>query len=227
VEGPQRIHVAGVKDAREARLLAGCGVKRLGLPLALDHHAQDLSVEQAAALVAEVGARAGFFVITYLSTAEEVAQLCRTVGVDLVQLHGAVADEELAALRRGRHELRVIKSLIVRGGDGEALLHEARRVAPWVDAFILDTFDPETGASGATGKTHDWTISRRLAESCPRPLILAGGLRPANVREAIVAVRPAGVDVHTGVEGADGRKRRDLVWRFVAEAEAGFRAVGG
>jgi phosphoribosylanthranilate isomerase len=54
-------------------------------------------------------------------------------------------------------------------------------------------------------------------------VILAGGLRPSNVADAIARVRPASVDVHTGVEGADGRKRRDLVLAFVAAARRAFR----
>ena len=93
-----------------------------------------------------------------------------------------------------------------------------------MDAFITDSFDPDTGAIGATGKVHDWQVSARLVDLSPRPVILAGGLNPDNVRNAIIQVRPAGVDVHTGIEGSDGRKRRDLVERFVAEAQAGFEA---
>jgi len=85
-----------------------------------------------------------------------------------------------------------------------------------------NTFDPVTGASGATGRVHDWEISRRLVASSARPLILAGGLNAGNVRQAIRTVRPAGVDVHTGIEGDDGRKRYDLTRRFVEEAQVGF-----
>jgi len=98
--------------------------------------------------------------------------------------------------------------------------HERVRVmlSPLVDAFITDTFDPATGASGATGRTHDWNISRRLVEISRRPVLLAGGLAPDNVAEAIRRVRPAGVDSHTGVEDSAGRKDRDKVSRFVAEA---------
>jgi phosphoribosylanthranilate isomerase len=59
-------------------------------------------------------------------------------------------------------------------------------------------------------------------ELSPRPVILAGGLTPANVRRAIAAVRPAGVDVHTGVEDASGRKERAKVLEFMAEARAAF-----
>jgi len=93
---------------------------------------------------------------------------------------------------------------------------------PFVDAFLTDTFDPQSGRSGATGKIHDWEVSRRLAEISPRPLILAGGLNPGNVREAIRRVQPAGVDAHTGLEGPAGRKDAARVAAFVAEARAGF-----
>ena len=90
-----------------------------------------------------------------------------------------------------------------------------------MDGFITDTYAPETGASGATGRTHDWAVSRRLVQLSPKPVILAGGLTPANVRQAIATVGPAGVDVHTGVEDASGRKDRGKVLAFVAAARAG------
>lgn len=91
-----------------------------------------------------------------------------------------------------------------------------------MDAFITDTYDPLTGASGATGKIHNWDVSRRIVEASQRPVILAGGLNPENVRDAILYVKPAGVDVHTGVEGPDGRKDEVLVKAFVSEAESAF-----
>ena len=93
------------------------------------------------------------------------------------------------------------------------------------DAFITDTFDPVSGASGATGKTHNWRVSRKLVELSQRPVILAGGLNPANVRKAILEVRPAAVDSHTGVEAPDGRKDRSLVEAFVSEAKDAFNII--
>ncbi|MFB3041350.1 MAG: phosphoribosylanthranilate isomerase, partial [Candidatus Poribacteria bacterium] len=98
-------------------------------------------------------------------------------------------------------------------------------LSPYVDAFITDTFDPSTGRSGATGKLHDWSISQRLVDISPKPVILAGGLTADNVREAILQVKPAGIDSHTGVEGLDGRKKPRLVRKFVAEAREGFRLM--
>ncbi len=116
--------------------------------------------------------------------------------------------------------------LIGRSDRADAVEGQVAEFAPHVDAFITDTYDPETGASGATGRTHDWAVSRHLVELSPKPVILAGGLTASNVREAIEFVRPAGVDVHTGIERDDGRKCPDLTTRCVAEGRAGFAAIG-
>ena len=220
-----RIHVAGVLDDAEARLLIDCQVDCLGIPLVLAHHPQDLTVQEAAGIVRQFGDRARFFVITYLVTAREILALCREVGVSMVQLHATVARGELERLGSERPRLTVLKSLIVRDDNLDALFDELEEFAPLVDGFITDTHDPETGADGATGRTHDWSISRRLAERSPRPLVLAGGLVPENVHRAVLAVRPAAVDAHTGVEGPDGRKTEELVRGFVDEARRGFTEI--
>ena len=216
------LHAAGITDEAEARLLIDCGFDCLGFPLVLDHHAEDLSRSEAAAIVAALSDQARFLLITYLARAADIAALCSEIGVGMVQLHGDIALDELEALRAGQPNLQIIKSLIVRDENSGALAAHVARFASPVDAFITDTFDPATGASGATGKTHDWEVSRKLVALSPKPVILAGGLNPGNVGEAIARVRPAGVDVHTGIEGPDGRKDRDLAARFVAEAREAF-----
>ena len=216
------IHVAGVMDAAEADMLINCGVAFLGVPLVLGYHDEDVAVDQATEIIARHGHRATFFLITYLDTARDVLALCRQLGVSMVQLHGDVTVSQLEELGAQAPDLRVLKSLIVRPDNDQQLAREVEQYAAFVDAFITDTFDPETGATGATGKTHDWAISRRLVELSAKPVILAGGLTADNVAQAIAAVRPAGVDVHTGIEGAHGRKRGNLARRFVAEASAAF-----
>jgi len=220
------VHVAGVMDGAEAKLLIDCGVEHLGFPLVLGYHEEDLSVEEAAGIVAQLGERATFFLITYLDTAQAIHDLCRSLGVEKVQLHGDISIGELQRLRSGWPDLHVIKSLIVRDNNLDALAASVAGYAPLVDAFITDTFDPDTGACGATGKVHDWAVSRRLVEISSRPVILAGGLNAENVHEAIAAVQPAGVDVHTGIESPDGRKDPELSRRFVSEAQAALSALG-
>ncbi|MGK4002935.1 phosphoribosylanthranilate isomerase [Sorangium sp. So ce1036] len=219
------IQVAGVIDADEAELLVACGVTHLGFPFRLPVHREDLSERAAADIIAALPASVRGVLITYLDTAAEIASLAGELGVSWVQLHGSVEVTALERLRSAHPALTIIKSLIVRAGDAAGMDAEVARYEPWVDAFITDTFDPETGASGATGKVHDWDVDRRIVARSRRPVIAAGGLRPSNVGDVIRAVRPAGVDVHTGVEGPDGRKRRELVEAFVAEARRGFASI--
>jgi phosphoribosylanthranilate isomerase len=216
------IHIAGIIDQAEADMLVGCGVKHLGFPFELAKHKEDLTKEEAAKIISSLKSGITALLITYLSGAKEIVALCRKLGLTYVQLHGNISAEELARLNRLWPALRIIKSLVVRADNRAELEQQLETTAPHVDGYITDTFDPRTGATGATGKTHDWTVSRRLVELSPHPVILAGGLTPDNVREAIQQVRPAGVDVHTGIEGPDGRKKRSLTLDFIAEAKAGF-----
>ena len=121
--------------------------------------------------------------ITYLDQASEIAAFCHALGARIVQLHGDVNWDELKRLKTLDSNLTIIKSLVIGMRDDKALEAMVSELSPFVDAFITDTFDPKTSASGATGKTHDWRISRRLVELADRPVILGGGLTPENVRE--------------------------------------------
>jgi phosphoribosylanthranilate isomerase len=208
------IQIAGVIDAAEARMLQQCGVRYLGFPLRLPVHREDLSERQAAMIIKDLTPPVFGVLITYLNEANEIADLCHALGTRIVQLHGEIDRGELERLKARDATLTVIKSLLVGMHDDKTLEHMLSALSPFVDAFITDTFDPNTGASGATGKTHDWRVSRRLVELSDRPVILAGGLTPENVKTAILAVRPAGVDSHTGVEDSTGRKSREKSKNF-------------
>lgn len=218
--------IAGIKDAEEAQMLIGEGVKFLGFPLRLAYHQPDTSEEEAREIIAGFPPGAKGVLITYLDKAKEIMEFSRFLGVDIVQLHGDIAMEEAVEIKMQAPHLTLIKSLIVGQEAREDLLRQASILSAWVDAFITDTFDPQTGACGATGKTHDWETSHLLAEILPKPLILAGGLNPKNVREAILRVKPAGVDAHTGVENEDGRKDLQKIRQFLAQAQQGFSDLG-
>jgi phosphoribosylanthranilate isomerase len=217
------IQIAGVMDQVEADLLVRLGATHLGFPLRLPVHREDLSEAAAAAIIRRLPPSCPGVLITYLDQSGEVLEFCRQLGARHVQLHGPLSPDEAARLRERDPGLFVIKSLVVRSGNQARLEADVRALEPFVDAFITDTFDPGTGASGATGKTHDWSVSAALVGLSSRPVILAGGLRPENVCDAILRVCPAGVDAHTGVEGPDGRKDVALVRRFIEEARRGFR----
>lgn len=206
-------------------MLVECGVDFLGFPLALDVHDEEISRQDAGRIIRSLLPPHFGVVITYLDTARDVIALCDALGAGLVQLHGRVAPEELSRIKRARPFLRIIKSIVVRREAEPDFATSIDDIAHAVDAFIIDTFDPATGASGATGQTHDWRVSRRIVERSPRPVILAGGLTPENVADAIGIVRPAGVDAHTGVEDTAGRKDRQRVGNFVQRARHAFGRV--
>jgi len=206
-------------------MVVSCGATHLGFPFRLAHHREDITPDEAAAVISSLPPSCHAVLITYLDSATKIAALARFLAVTIVQLHGPVNALELAKLRRDHPDLVLWKSLIVRGDNMETLIEEITVFSGLVDAFITDTYDRLTGAVGATGLCHDWNISRRLVDLSRRPVILAGGLTPWNVGDAITLVRPAGVDVHTGVEDRMGRKTFSRVCSFVRNAHDAFNRV--
>jgi phosphoribosylanthranilate isomerase len=217
------IQVAGVHDAEETRELLALGTDIVGLPLRLTVNEEDITEDKAAELSRAFPGSC--CLITYLDTVEEIVSFSRFLEIDYVQLHGPVDPAIMPVLRNQLPHVKFIKSLVIGTMPDKELHATMNAFSPYVWAFITDTYDPSTGAEGATGLTHDWKISRELVEASRRPVILAGGLNPDNVEEAIMTVRPHGVDVHTGVENASGRKDPDLVHEFVKRAKAAFHAL--
>lgn len=201
-----------------------CGVDWLAFPLQLHHHPEDITEREAAGIIAGLSSPHRAVLITYLDDAREVVTLSGRLGVKIVQLHGDISLDELEAIRGLDPDLTIVKSLVIGCDDRHGLESWLSRFAPYVDAFITDTFDPSSGARGATGLVHDWRVSRTVVECSPKPVILAGGLTPLNVARAIEVVKPAGVDAHTGLEDTRGRKDAKRVRAFVTAARRGFRA---
>jgi phosphoribosylanthranilate isomerase len=221
------VQIAGIRDPREALMLAGAGTDWIGLPLRPGWHKPEISDSRAAIAVRALPSRCAAVLITYQERASDILELCSSVGCRAAQLHGTIGIAEVDRLRRIAPALFIIRSLVVRPDNAAALEAEVAEMAPLVDAFLTDTFDPGSGACGATGRTHDWSVSLRLRKISPLPLILAGGLTPENVAAAIAEVAPAGVDAHTGLEDPEGRKDRDKVRRFVAGARIAWRGPAG
>jgi len=219
------IQLAGIIDIEEAEMLINCGVNFLGFPLRLPVNKEDCTEEEAASIIAQTKDRVKSVAITYLNQADEIIEFCKKLNVEIIQLHGDIAIDELQKLKSIAPELSIIKSLVIREGNIGQLENIVSSTQKYVDAFITDTFDPSTGASGATGKTHDWKLSKRLVELSNKPVILAGGINHLNVYYAIMEVKPVGVDTHTGVEGIDRRKDFDKVKKFVEEAKRAFATI--
>ncbi|MFC1833859.1 phosphoribosylanthranilate isomerase [Thermodesulfobacteriota bacterium] len=221
---PPRVQVAGVSSLEEALFCQGCGVDSLGFTLGLPWGPHDgLDSSKTRHIADNLPPDITKVLITYIDQAREASELARRVLADAVQFHGGISDSELRIFRQAQPYIKTIGCVTVAGLDA---VHQAAsfRMPPW-DAIILDSLDPSTGRKGATGLTHDWAISARIVEECMVPVILAGGLTPENVREAITKVRPAGVDVHTGVENPDGSRNFNRIRAFAKTALETFHRL--
>ena len=156
---------------------------------------------------------------------ESLRDLLSEIPLRCVQLHGDESLEYVAEVRAMVEELRgrpaaVIKAVRLHGpADWEVVAEFATAQGPGrPDVLLLDAGVP--GRYGGTGKRLDWAdVARKYEAASWPPLILAGGLTPQNVAEAIRIVRPFGVDTASGVESAAGRKDADLIRRFVEAAK--------
>jgi phosphoribosylanthranilate isomerase len=126
-------------------------------------------------------------------------------------------------LRRIRSALAPAELMLTVPVDGAGAVDVARVIADHADYVLLDTRHPASGVVGATGQTHDWSVSAAIVRALDVPVILAGGLGPHNVAEAIAAVGPFGVDSETRTSRDADRRRKDLskVDAFIARARAG------
>ena len=205
-----RVKICGLGSAEAARVAAEAGADAVGVVLARSR--RQLAPEEARSVLAAVPpfvTRAGVLVNEPL---ERAAELARYLELDVIQLHGDESPDYCRALREmsGR---RVIKAVRVAGPLGSAPV-EAYASAG-VDAILADTAVP--GVAGGSGQTFDWSWVR--PDEYVLPVILAGGLNADNVRRALSAVRPYGVDVSSGVE-TGGVKDPEKIRAFIAAVRA-------
>lgn len=198
-----QVKICCISSAEEARQAVAAGAHALGLVSVMPSGPGVIDES----LIAEIAAAVAPPVQTFLLTARQQAaaiveqhRRCRTTTLQLVD---HVPHDELRRLREALPEVRLVQVVHVVGG---ASIDEAMAVAPLVDAILLDSGNPALAVKelGGTGRAHDWRISRRIREAVGVPLYLAGGLNAGNVREAVDAVRPYGLDLCSSVR-SDGR----------------------
>jgi phosphoribosylanthranilate isomerase len=161
---------------------------------------------------------------------DEILRMADAVGPDIVHISTDPDAVGLAAMgelrKRLPPQIKIMKAIPV---VGEEALELALNYASVSDYLLLDTKVHGLPGVGATGRTHDWNISRRIVEAVEIPVILAGGLAPENVAEAIRLVAPAGVDSNTATNLPNSPVEKDLqrVRRFVEGARLAGQELAG
>jgi phosphoribosylanthranilate isomerase len=221
---PPRIQVAGVSTLEEALFCKRVGVDTIGFTLGLPDGPHDgLTPEKAGAIIDKLPTGLLPVVITYVNRADAACELVAISQSAAIQFHGGISDKELVHFRRICPNVRTIGRVTVVGQ--ESIEEAASFKQPLWEAIILDSLDPRTGRKGATGLTHDWSLSARIVRVASVPVILAGGLNPDNVAEAIRKVQPHGVDAHTGLEDSNGTRSFDKIKAFAKAAMEAFEKV--
>ena len=201
-----KVKICGVTSATDALMAATAGADAVGLNF---YRASPRFLEPERALAIRLAlppfvAAVGIFVDEEVERVRELMDYC---GLDYAQLHGRETPRKVAQLK----QYRIIKAVRIRGEED---LRELERYR--ADAFLLDAY--VEGAPGGTGMTFNWDLARGASNRAK--IILAGGLTPDNVAQAVAAGRPYAVDVASGVESEPGKKDRKLVNRFVRAAKS-------
>jgi phosphoribosylanthranilate isomerase len=211
-----QIKICGITRVVDAQAAIDAGADAIGL----NFHGQSprsIAIEQAAEISHTMAGKALCVGVFVNATADEIAEMALLASLDAVQLHGDEPPEYVAELPP---QMLVIRAWRL-GTDGlDPLIHylkSAEDAGRAVDQVLIDA--RVEGQYGGTGATADWGLLADWRKSLPsRRLILAGGLMPENVAEAIRQVRPDAVDTASGVESAPGIKSQSAVEAFVASA---------
>ncbi len=214
--GRIRVKICCISSNEEAAAALQADADALGFVSAMPSGPGVITDERAAAIAQWIGRRAATVLLTSRQTAAGILQQIEHIRPVIVQLCDTFPAGEYATLRAGAPDTLLMQVIHV---QGDASVREAVAVAPHVDALLLDSGNPHAKVKelGGTGRVHDWSVSRRICEEVLAPVILAGGLSPTNVEEAIEMVRPFGVDVCSGVRRA-GVLDAELVHAFVQAA---------
>lgn len=202
-----RIKMCGTTSKRDADVAVELGVDALGFIFA-ERSPRYVRPDIAASLIDDLPpfiSRVGVFVDAGL---DKVKEIVRRTGLTQVQLHGKESAEFCQELKKWNRSLSVCKAFLVghesSGPDTSPYLGS-------IDCLLFDTY--VKGMDGGTGRTFDWGVLTGLNFNLP--MILAGGLNPGNVAEAIKSTTPYAIDVNSGVEDSPGIKNHDLLTQLV------------
>jgi len=215
------VQIYEVQSAAEAAALAACGVGHVGVLVGFGAFPREVAPVTARGIFVACPSGTTHVALSLSADPTEIERIIVEARPDIIHIGAApelIGPKAVARLKARHPGVRVMRSVPVVDDAAVAIAQAYQGIA---DFLLLDSHEPGDRQIGALGRTHDWTISRRIVETVPVPAILAGGLGPENVAAAIRAVRPAGVDSKTRTDLPDGSgKDLDKVRAFAAAAKS-------
>lgn len=212
------VQIYEVSNPNEAKELAELGVDHIGVLVGKGKYPRELSIEKAKIVSQSLPPFAKKVILSLSDNLEEISEIIKQLDPDI--LHLGITEEilplsKVKEIREKHPKLKIMRAIAV---INEESIKLAKEYEGMVDYLLLDTYKSQLGA---TGETHDWDISQRIVEAVKIPVILAGGLGPDNVAEAIKKVKPAGVDSKTKTDKmGSNEKDMEKVKEFVKIAKS-------
>jgi phosphoribosylanthranilate isomerase len=208
-----RVKICGITRKEDLDAAAAAGADAVGFVVGVASSPRNIALEKAEKLIRQVPPFVKSVLVTVPKSIDEF-ETYEKLNSDAIQIHG----ENLHAAASVR--LKIPNTLLIGAVNANLAnaLNVVSRTAKIFDAVLLDSF--ADGRYGGTGIVHDWELSKRVKQVIhPKPLILAGGLNPENVAEAVGTVRPYAVDVSSGVERQPGIKDHQKIIEFIKNAK--------
>jgi phosphoribosylanthranilate isomerase len=188
------------------------GADAVGFVVGVNSSPRNLSIIEAERLIRQVPPFVKSVLVTVPKDSGEFLETCRALSPDAVQIHEANLP---GSVREQLPNTFLIGAVKANPTDG---IYNATKATEVFDAVLIDSFS--SGKYGGTGIVHNWELSKRVKQVIhPKPLILAGGLTPENVAEAVRTVEPYAVDVSSGVERQPGTKDKQKIVEFIKNAK--------
>ena len=193
-----RVKICCIASHEEALMAVTCGASAIGLVSAMPSGPGVIDEERICRIAGKIPPAIGSFLLTSRVDAHSIIAQQRRCRTNTVQLCDRIDHTSYAELREALPGIALVQVIHVHGKES---IREAEKIAPHVDALLLDSGNQNLPVKelGGTGRVHDWSMSKQIRASVNTPVFLAGGLTSQNVRQAIEEVEPFGVDVCSGV----------------------------
>ncbi|MDP2038082.1 MAG: phosphoribosylanthranilate isomerase [Ignavibacteria bacterium] len=193
-----RIKICCIANIDEAELAIKCGADAIGLVSAMPSGPGVIDFETITEISNAVTGRIDTFLLTSKRTTTEIIDQLKNCKTPTVQICDSLISGSYLDIKKELPEVKIVQVIHV---VDESSVDEAIEAAKTAEALLLDSGNQKLAVKelGGTGRTHNWELSRKIVDGVTIPVYLAGGLNPANVKEAIETVHPFGVDICSGL----------------------------
>jgi len=211
-----KIKICCIANIEEAQLAIKTGASAIGLVGHMPSGPGIISDKKIFSIAKNIPPQIDTFLLTSETNAENIINHHKRTNTNTLQLVDTVRTDTYKQLKKHIQEIKLVQVIHVINHQS---IDEALKISEYVDAILLDSGNPNLTIKelGGTGRTHNWDISKKIVKQSNKPVFLAGGLNPENVRKAIDYVQPYGVDICSGVrtQGKLDKQKLELFFKEI------------